>query len=91
MSRPAEQLSGITRTDLRRHDLSASGREIIRNRVGISPEAPLVKHGHPDEEIIHVLEGARVPDRRRAAQTVKASEALTVAAETIHAIKNVGR
>ena len=57
MSSAAEQISGITRTDLQRHDLSAPGREVIQNRVGISPEAPLVEHWHPGEEIIYVLEG----------------------------------
>jgi quercetin dioxygenase-like cupin family protein len=58
-------MSGITRTDLQRHDLSAPGREVIQNRVGISPEAPLVKHWHPGEEIIYVLEGARWSTRSK--------------------------
>jgi hypothetical protein len=45
------QLSGIKRTDLHRHDLSVPGREVIQNRVDISPEAPLVKqHKHPGED-----------------------------------------
>jgi quercetin dioxygenase-like cupin family protein len=52
-----EQVPGITRTDLQRHDLSAPGREVIQNRVDIGPEAPFIRHKHPGEEIIHVLEG----------------------------------
>jgi hypothetical protein len=35
-----QQLAGITRTDLQRHDLSVAGREVVQNRVDISPEAP---------------------------------------------------
>jgi quercetin dioxygenase-like cupin family protein len=58
MSSTAQQTSGVTRTDLQRHDLSAPGRELIQNRVGISPEAPFFQHWHPGEEIIYVLEGA---------------------------------
>ena len=48
---------GLTRTDLQRHDLSVPGREVIQNRVDISPDAPPVRHKHPGEEIIYVLEG----------------------------------
>ena len=48
---------GLTRTDLQRHDLSVPGREVIQNRVDISPDAPPVRHKHPGEEIIYVIEG----------------------------------
>jgi quercetin dioxygenase-like cupin family protein len=51
------QVPGLTRTDLQRHDLSLPGREVIQNRVDISPDAPPVRHKHPGEEIIYVLEG----------------------------------
>ena len=54
----APQVPGLTRTDLQRHDLSVPGREVIQNRVDISPDAPPVRHKHPGEEIIYVLEGA---------------------------------
>jgi len=54
----AEQRApGLWRTDLQRHDLSAAGREVIQDRVDIGPEATPVKHTHPGEEIIHILEG----------------------------------
>jgi hypothetical protein len=33
------QVPGIERTDLQHYDLSAPGREMIQNRVVISPEA----------------------------------------------------
>jgi precorrin isomerase len=40
-----QQIPGLTRTDLQEHDLSAPGREVIQNRVEISPDAPVVRHG----------------------------------------------
>jgi quercetin dioxygenase-like cupin family protein len=85
------QLPGIRRVDLQRHDLSAPGREVVQNRVAIDPGAPVVRHRHPGEEIIYVLDGTLeyqvegTPPRR-----VKAGEVLTVPAETVHAVKNVG-
>ena len=54
----AQQPEGITRTDLQRHNLSVPGHEVVQARVDISPTAPFVKHTHPGEEIIHVLEGS---------------------------------
>ena len=58
MSSTVQQVPGITRTDLLRADLSVPGREVIQNRVQIGPEAPFVRHKHPGEEIIYVLEGS---------------------------------
>jgi hypothetical protein len=45
-----QQLSGIDRTDLQQHDLSAPGREVLQNRVEITPEAPSIKHKHRGED-----------------------------------------
>jgi pimeloyl-ACP methyl ester carboxylesterase len=53
MSSTEQQASGIKRTDLQQHDLSIPGREVVQNRVDISPEAPAFKHLHPGEEIIY--------------------------------------
>ena len=53
-----QQAPGLWRTDLQQQDLSVPGREIIQARVDLGPEAPLVKHTHPGEEIIYVLEGS---------------------------------
>jgi hypothetical protein len=50
MSTNAQQAPGITRIDLQQHDLSVSGREVIQNRVEISPEALPYKHFHYGEE-----------------------------------------
>ena len=83
---------GLTRTDLQRHDLSVPGREVIQNRVDIAPDAPPVRHKHPGEEIIYVLEGTleySIDGREPA--TFTAGEVLLVPPETIHSVKNVGR
>ena len=93
MSSTMQQLLGLTRIDLQRHDLSVPGREVIQNRVEISPEAPSTRHKHPGEEIIYVLEGSleyRIEGDPPTTLTVSAGEALLVPPETVHAVKNVG-
>jgi quercetin dioxygenase-like cupin family protein len=91
MSSTARELQGIRRTDLQRADLSVPGREVIQNRVDIDPDAPTVKHKHPGEEIIYVLEGSleyEIDGREPA--TVHAGDVLLVPADTVHAVRNVG-
>ena len=79
------------RADIQEHNLSVPGREVIQNRVDISPDAPLFRHRHPGEEVIYVLEGSLEyqidgqPPKR-----VSAGEGLVVPAETIDAVRNVG-
>ena len=91
MSATAQQLPGITRTALQRHDLSIPGREVIQNRVDVSPEAPAARHKHPGEEVIYVLEGSlEYQIDGESPRVVSAGEALLVPAETVHAVKNVG-
>jgi quercetin dioxygenase-like cupin family protein len=91
MSSTAQQQSGIKRTDLQRHDLSAPGREVIQNRVELSPEAPAIKHFHPGEEIIYVLEGQlEYQIEGQPSTVVSAGGALTVPAEAVHSVRNVG-
>jgi quercetin dioxygenase-like cupin family protein len=86
-----QQAPGLWRTDLQHHDLSVPGREVIQNRVEIGPEAPLVRHWHPGEEIIYVLEGSlEYQIDGEEPKTYAAGEALTVPAERIHAVRNVG-
>jgi quercetin dioxygenase-like cupin family protein len=85
------QVPGLTRTDLQRHDLSVPGREVIQNRVDISPGAPPVRHKHPGEEIIYVLEGAlEYVVEGKPPMTLHAGEVLFIPAGTVHAAKNVG-
>jgi quercetin dioxygenase-like cupin family protein len=91
MSSTEQQASGIKRTDLQQHDLSIPGREVVQNRVDISPEAPGFKHKHPGEEIIYVLEGSlEYQVEGKPPTTLNAGDVLLVPAETIHAVRNVG-
>ena len=91
MSTTVQQAPGLWRTDLQRHDLSVPGREVIQNRVEIGPEAPVVKHKHPGEEIIYVLEGSLEYEiDGEPPRTYTAGEVLLVPAETVHAVRNVG-
>ena len=85
------QQSGIKRTDLQQHDLSAPGREVIQVRVDIAPGAAFGRHRHPGEEIVYVIEGTLEYEvEGRPPVTLKAGEVLFIPAGTIHAAKNVG-
>ena len=86
-----QQAPGLWRTDLQRQDLSAPGREMVQSRVDIGQEAPLVKHTHPGEEIIYILEGSlEYQVEGQPTKTFTAGEALTVPAGVVHAVRNVG-
>jgi quercetin dioxygenase-like cupin family protein len=85
------QQTGITRTDLQRHDLSAPGREAVQVRVDFAPGVAFGKHTHPGEEIIYVLEGAleyQIEDKPPV--TLKAGDVLFIPAGTVHSARNVG-
>ncbi len=87
----AAQALVTTRTDLQRHDLSISGREVIQIIVGFSPGAAGPPHKHPGEEIIYVTEGAieyRVEGRP--AVTLKAGDVLFIPYGSVHSARNVG-
>lgn len=91
MDAAQQQVPGINRVDLQQHDLSVRGREVIQNRVELSPEAPPLRHFHYGEEIIYVLEGElEYQIDGEETRTVKAGEALTVPAQAVHAVRNVG-
>ena len=85
------QQTGIKRTDLQRHDLSAPGREAVQVRVDIEPDVAFPKHTHPGEEIIYVLAGSiEYQVEGKPPVTLKAGDVLFIPAGTIHAAKNVG-
>jgi quercetin dioxygenase-like cupin family protein len=85
------EVPGIDRTDLQHYDLSAPGRIMIQNRVVISPEAQPIKHKHPGEEIIYIVEGSLEYEIEGSEpRTYTAGEALTVPAETVHAVQGDG-
>ena len=52
------QQSGIRRTEISRHDLGQSGREVIQVRVDFKPGAAFGMHTHSGEEVAYVLEGS---------------------------------
>ena len=67
------------------------GREVVQNRVEIGPEAPPIRHRHPGEEIIYVLEGSlEYHVDGESPVNVGAGEVFFVPAEAIHAVRNVG-
>ena len=84
--------AGITRTDLQRHDLGATGREVIQVRVELAAGASFGRHTHPGEEIIYMLEGVLEYEvEGRPPIRLKAGEVLFIPAGTVHAARNPGR
>jgi quercetin dioxygenase-like cupin family protein len=84
------QQPGMKRTELQRHDLSIAGYEVIQVRVDFEPGVPFLRHTHPGEETIYVLEGTleyQVGDNPPV--TLKAGDVLFIPAGTIHAARNV--
>ena len=85
------QQPGVTRSDLLRHDLGVSGREVIQVRVDFAPGVAFPPHSHPGEEIAYVIEGLlEYRLEGKPPVTLKAGEALFIPAGTIHSAKNVG-
>ena len=84
------QQQGVKRTDLMRHDFSVSGSEVIQVRVDFAAGVAFPPHSHPGEEIAYVIEGLLEYQIGKPPVTLKASKALFIPAETIHAAKNVG-
>jgi quercetin dioxygenase-like cupin family protein len=86
----AAQQPGTKRTELQRHDLSISGREVIQVRVDFDPGYIAPRHTHPGEEIIYVIEGELEYEIDGKPAKVKAGDVLFVPAGTIHSVKNLG-
>ena len=67
---PQAQLSGTSRTDLQRHDLSVPGPEVVQVRGELDPGVSSPKHWHPAEESVKYrticdVDGGQGPGRRR--------------------------
>ena len=87
----SQPLSGISRTNLLRADLSAAGQEVIQVRVDFPPGAVAPRHRHPGEEIAFVLSGSleyRLDGRPPV--TLHAGDALFIPDGAVHAATNVG-
>jgi quercetin dioxygenase-like cupin family protein len=82
---------GLWRTDLQRYDLSIPGREVIQSRVYVEPGFPPLRHFHPGEEVIYVLEGQLEYEVEGLPTKVYGpGEVLTVPAGAVHSVRNVG-
>jgi quercetin dioxygenase-like cupin family protein len=85
------QQSGIKRTELQRHDLSAKGYEVVQVRVDFEPGTAFGLHSHPGEEIINVLDGSlEYVIEGEKPVVLKAGEVLFIPAGKYHSAKNVG-
>ena len=84
------QQPGTKRTDLQRHDLSASGREVVQVRVDFDPGYVAPRHTHPGDVIIYVIEGALEYQIDGKPITVKPGGVLFIPAGAVHSVKNVG-
>ena len=83
--------TGITRTDLQRHDLSITGREMVQAVVSLAPGAAAPRHKHPGEEIIYVLKGTWVYQLDgQPPKTLKAGDVLFVPYGVVHSARNIG-
>jgi quercetin dioxygenase-like cupin family protein len=86
-----EAAPGLWRTNLQHYDLSVPEREMIQVRVDIEPDSPPIRHFHPGEEIIYVLEGSlEYQIDGQPTKVYNAGQALTVPAGVIHAVRNIG-
>jgi quercetin dioxygenase-like cupin family protein len=86
------QQSGITRTDLQRHDLSVPGREVVQVRVDFAPGAAFPRHSHPGEEMVYAIEGTMEYQLEgKPPATLEAGEVLFIPAGAVHAVKNIGK
>ena len=89
---PTAQQTGIKRTDLQRHDLGNTGREVIQVRVELAPGVAFGKHTHPGEEVIYMLEGSLEYEvEGRPPITLKAGDVLFIPARAVHAARNPGK
>jgi quercetin dioxygenase-like cupin family protein len=80
---------GLWRTILQRYDLSVPGLEMIQSRVDVEPASSPIRHVHPGEEIIYVLQGSlEYQVDGQPTKVYNAGEALTVPAGVIHAVRN---
>ena len=84
------QQAGARRTELQRHDLSISGREVIQVRVDLMPGSAFPSHTHPGEEVIYVIEGTWEYEIAGKSVKAKAGDTLFVPSGTIHSAKNAG-
>ncbi|MNK81674.1 Cupin domain protein [compost metagenome] len=85
------QQSGISRTNLQRHDISVSGHETIQARIDFQAHSAFGMHNHPGEELIYVLEGTfEYQIEGEKPIILKAGDVLFIPKGKNHSAKNVG-
>ena len=85
------RLGDIKRTNLMKEDLSIPGREVVQVRVDFPPGVVAVRHKHPGEELVYIIEGVlEYQLDARPPVTLKAGDVLLIPYGTHHAVKNVG-
>ncbi len=89
---PAQSaMSGLTRTQLLRHDVSVAGREVIQVRVDFARGTAAAFHSHPGEELAFVAEGTmEYQFEGQAPVILKQGESLFIPAGVNHSAKNIG-
>ena len=74
-----------------KEDLSIPGREVVQVRVDFPPGVVAVRHSHPGEELVYIIEGVlEYQLDGRPPATLKAGDVLLIPYGTHHAVKNVG-
>lgn len=90
-STASAQPQAIGRTELQRHDLGISGREVVQVRVDFSPGAAAARHRHSGEEIVFVLRGSlECRIEGRPAVILNAGESLFIPSGADHEARAVG-
>jgi quercetin dioxygenase-like cupin family protein len=85
------RLGDIKRTNLMKDDLSTPGREVVQVRVDFPPGVLAVRHKHPGEELVYIIEGVlEYQLDSRPPVTLKPGDVLFIPYGTHHAVKNVG-
>ncbi|WP_448033535.1 cupin domain-containing protein [Bradyrhizobium liaoningense] len=85
------RLGDIKRTHLMKEALSVPGREVVQVRVDFPPGVVAVRHSHPGEELVYLIEGEleyRLDGRPPV--ILKAGDVLLIPHGIHHAVKNVG-
>lgn len=85
------RLGDIKRTHLMKEALSAPGREVVQVRVEFPPGVVAVRHSHPGEELVYLIEG-ELEYRLDGTPPVilKAGDVLLIPHGIHHEVKNVG-
>jgi len=86
------QKTGVTRTNLQRHDINIPGYETIQASIAFEPGIQFGMHSHPGEEVIYVLKGTfEYQIEGEKPVILKAGDVLFIPAGKNHQAKNVGK